>query len=541
VTSVVRGGETEVVDIVVVGSGFAGLAMAVRLREAGFSAVVVLERGDEVGGTWRDNTYPGAACDVPSHLYSFSFAPNPDWSRSFSGQTEILDYLRRTAARSGVAPLVRFGHEVTAARWDAAAGRWQVTSTGGAFSTRYLIGAMGPLAEPQIPDIPGVDRFEGATWHSARWNHGYDLSGKRVAVVGTGASAVQLVPQIQPLAGHLDLYQRTPPWVMARRDRAITRVERRLFRLLPAAQLAVRASIYWARECFFLGFRRAPALLWAAQRRARRQLRSQVPDRALRAKLTPSYALGCKRVLLSNDYYPALTQPNVDVVAGGIDSFTRRGVVDSHGVERPADVVIFATGFHATDPPQMDTLWGRDGVSLREAWAGGMSAYKGTAVARFPNLFILVGPNTGLGHNSMVYMIESQVAYVVAALLHMRAHGLGLIEVRAEAEKAWNEQVQRDMAGTVWMTGGCASWYLDASGRNTTLWPGFSFEFRRALRRFDPGAYELAPAPAREPVPAREPLAPALPVSRAVPVAPVPSGAWAKRTSSWVASSHRRG
>lgn len=492
----------EVVEVAIVGTGFAGLGMAIKLKEAGFEDVVVLERGDDVGGTWRDNTYPGAACDVPSHLYSFSFAPNPDWSRSFSAQPEILDYLRSCADRHGVRGQIRFGHEVTGASWDETDDVWDITTTRGQFRARYLIGGMGPLAEPSIPDLPGLDEFEGELWHSARWDHDSDLSGKRVAVIGTGASAIQFVPEIQPVVGHLDLYQRTAPWVMRRRDRAIGSWERRLYRVAPGVQLLVRAAIYWARECFFLGFKRAPRILRMGQRLATRELRAQVADRALRAKITPSYAMGCKRVLLSNDYYPALTQPNVDVVSGGIDRVTPTGVVGRDGIERPADVIIFGTGFHATEPPQMDVLRGRRGATLRDAWTDGMSAFKGTAVNGFPNMFILVGPNTGLGHNSMVYMIESQVNYVVEALSHLRSEDLDVIEVREDAERAWNEKVQSAMTGTVWMTGGCASWYLDASGRNTTLWPGFSFEFRRELRHFDAASYRLAPARRVEPAPA---------------------------------------
>ena len=493
--------DPEVVEVAIVGTGFAGLGMAIKLREAGFEDVVVLERGGDVGGTWRDNTYPGAACDVPSHLYSFSFAPNPDWSRSFSAQPEILDYLRRCADRHGVRDLTRFGHEVTAASWDETDDRWDITTTRGQFRARYLIGGMGPLAEPSIPDVPGLDEFQGEMWHSARWDHGSDLTGKRVAVIGTGASAIQFVPEIQPVVEHLDVYQRTAPWVMRRRDRAISGWERRLYRVAPGVQLLVRAAIYWARECFFLGFKRAPGILRMGQRLATRQLRAQVHDRSLRARLTPAYSMGCKRVLLSNDYYPALVQPNVDVVAGGIERITATGVVGRDGVERRADVIIFGTGFHATEPPQMDVLRGRRGVTLREAWTDGMSAFKGTAVNGFPNLFMLVGPNTGLGHNSMVYMIESQVAYVVEALSHLRSERLGVIEVREDAERAWNDKVQSAMTGTVWMTGGCASWYLDGSGRNTTLWPGFSFEFRRELRRFDPASYRLGPAHEVQPAP----------------------------------------
>jgi cation diffusion facilitator CzcD-associated flavoprotein CzcO len=489
-------------EVLIVGTGFAGLGTAIRFAQQGRRDFTVIERADDVGGTWRDNTYPGLICDVPSHLYSFSFAPNPDWTRTYPGQAEILRYLRGCAERHGVRQRIRFGTELRSARWDGVASRWRVETTVGSFSAHFLVLGVGAFSAPQMPVVPGLETFAGTLFHSAQWRHDHDLRGERVAVIGTGASAIQFVPEIQPVVGHLDLYQRTAPWVMRRRDRAISGSERRLYRAAPAVQLLVRAAIYWARECFFLGFRRAPWLLRLGQRLATRQLRAQVPDPALRARLTPSYAMGCKRVLLSNDYYPALAQPNVDVISGGITRVTARGVVDAAGVERPADVIIFGTGFHATEPPQIDVLRGRRGVTLRQAWAAGMSAFKGTTVNGFPNLFVLVGPNTGLGHNSMVYMIESQVAYVIEALAHLRSQGLGVIEVREEAERAWNERVQVAMHGTVWMTGGCASWYLDASGRNTTLWPGFSFEFRRELRRFDAASYRIAPAHQVEPAPA---------------------------------------
>ncbi|MGH9057080.1 MAG: flavin-containing monooxygenase [Acidimicrobiales bacterium] len=486
--------------------------MAIQLKRDGFEDVVVLERGDDVGGTWRDNTYPGAACDVPSNLYSFSFAPNPRWSRSFPSQQEILDYLRGCAHRFGVWEQIRFGHDVRSARWDEGAGRWRVTTSRGRFSARFVIAGMGPLAEPSIPELPGLEDFKGAAWHSARWDHSYDLAGKNVAVIGTGASAIQLIPEIQPKVAALYVLQRTPPWVLGRRDRAFTSTEHRLFATAPAAQLAVRAATYWAREGFFVGFRRMPALIKAAEKVALRQLRAQVRDPELRAKLTPSYALGCKRVLLSDEYYPALVHGNVEVVADPVAAVRPHSVAFADGTERRVDAIVFATGFKATDPPQAGMMWGRRGQSLADVWKHGMSAYKGTAISGFPNLFTLVGPNTGLGHNSMVYMIESQVAYVAAALRHMRSEGLGVAEVRPGAEDRWNDRVQRDMSSTVWMTGGCASWYLDARGRNTTLWPGFSFQFRRATRHFDPDDYWLSPAPrvpprrgGSRPTPRREP------------------------------------
>jgi cation diffusion facilitator CzcD-associated flavoprotein CzcO len=476
--------------LLIVGTGFAGLGMAVRLRQAGVDDFVVLERAGEVGGTWRDNTYPGAACDVPSNLYSFSFAPNPDWSRSFSPQAEIQDYLRRVATDFGVRPHIRFHHEVLGATWDEAARRWEVRTNAGDFVADVVVSATGALSDPAIPPLPGLDRFEGTVFHSARWRHDHDLSGKRVAVVGTGASAIQFVPQIQPQVEHLTVFQRTPPWILPRWDRAFRPAERWAFRRLPLVQRLARAGIYWGREQMVAGFVFAPQLMWAAERLARHHLARSVADPALRAKLTPGYRIGCKRILISNDYLPSLAQHNVDLVAAGLAEIRERSVVAADGSEHEVDTIIFGTGFHVTDIPVADRITGRGGVALKERWAGGIKAYKGTAVAGFPNLFLLVGPNTGLGHSSQVFMIESQIAYVVDALRHIQQTG-EVVEVSEEAESAWDDGVQRAMGRTVWTTGGCASWYLDERGRNTTLWPGATWRFRRQTARFDSAAYRV--------------------------------------------------
>jgi cation diffusion facilitator CzcD-associated flavoprotein CzcO len=484
----------------IVGTGFAGLGMAVRLKQAGIDDFVVLERAGEVGGTWRDNTYPGAACDVPSHLYSFSFAPNPDWSRSFSPQAEIQEYLRRVADDFGVRPHIRFHQAVLGAVWDDAEQRWRVRTTADDFEADVLVSATGALSDPAIPPLPGLDRFKGRVFHSARWDHHHDLTGQRVAVVGTGASAIQFVPQIQPRVGHLTLFQRTPPWILPRWDRPYGAAERWAFRHLPLVQRLARAGIYWGREQMVAGFVAAPKLMRAAEQLARRHLRRAVPDPLLRAKLTPDYRIGCKRILISNDYLPSLTQPNVDVVAAGLTEVRERSVVSADGTEHAVDTIIFGTGFHVTDIPVADRIVGRGGVALKDHWADGMKAYKGTAVAGFPNLFLLVGPNTGLGHSSQVFMIESQIAYVVDAVRHVERTG-EVVEVRAEAETAWDAGVQRAMGRTVWTTGGCASWYLDDRGRNTTLWPGTTWRFRRQTAHFDPDAYRVVePAIRRETV-----------------------------------------
>jgi cation diffusion facilitator CzcD-associated flavoprotein CzcO len=482
------------VRVAVVGAGFAGLGMAIRLTQEGVDDFVVLERADDVGGTWRDNSYPGAACDVPSLLYSFSFAPSSDWSRAFSPQPEILAYLRRCVDEFGLGPRIRYGHEVRAARWDDDGLCWRIETSRGSLTADVLVGGMGPLSEPRLPDVPGLDGFEGTVFHSAQWRHDHDLSGERVAVVGTGASAIQFVPKIQPIVGSLHVLQRTPPWIVPDPDRPLSAAERWLYRRAPALQRLMRSGLYWGRESFVLAFtgHRIPA--WYARRKAVRNLERQVPDPELRAKLTPDYAVGCKRVLMASDYYPALQQPNAEVIAGGLAEVRPRSVIAEDGTEREVDAIVFGTGFHATDFPAGERIFRADGTSLADHWRdGGMQAYLGTTVAGFPNLFLLLGPNTALGHNSMVFMAEAQFEHVLDCLRHMERAGRGRFEVRSEAQARYNVDVQRQLADTVWNAGGCRSWYLDGHGRNTTIWPGFSWRFWQRARRFDPEAYEAAP------------------------------------------------
>ena len=480
-------------DIAIIGCGFAGIAMAVRLKDEGRD-FVVLERARDVGGTWRDNGYPGCACDVPSHLYSFSFAPNSDWSSTFSPQPEIHAYLRRTAERRGILPHVRFGHEVEHAEWDAGAQRWRIQTSGGLVSARALVSAAGPFSEPEIPDLPGLREFPGRVFHSASWDHDHDLSGERVAVVGTGASAIQFVPQIQPQVAELHLFQRTPPWVLPRPARPLTSFERRLYRRLPAAQRLMRSAIYWGRELYAIPMLRA-SLARYVRVLGKRHLRRQIPDADLRRRLTPEYDPGCKRILISDDYYPSLSQPNVEVLTTGVTEVRGNRVVGADGSEREVDTIIFGTGFHVTDVPIARRIHDAGGRSLADHWAGSLTAHRGTTVAGFPNLFFLLGPNTGLGHTSVVLMAEWQAGYVLQAL--RRLDRCGAIEPRQEAQDAWNEAVQERMQGTVWTQGGCASWYIDRNGRNTTLWPDHTFRFRAAVRRFDPAEYVFTPV--REP------------------------------------------
>lgn len=476
--------------VVIIGSGFAGLAMAVRLKQQGEHDFVVLERASDVGGTWRDNTYPGCACDVPSNLYSFSFAPNPGWSRAFSTQPEIQRYLRDTARRFGILPHIVFNASVTSATWLEDAQEWAVECEAGAVRCRVLVSAAGPLSEPSYPSIPGIDKFKGTKFHSAQWNHGHDLAGERVAVVGTGASAVQFVPHVQKVAGSLTVFQRTPPWILPRPDRPVPPAQQRLYAALPLLQKAVRTGVYWRQEAMLPGLVHRPGLLRGVEKLALAHLKWKVKDPVLRRKLTPDYKIGCKRILIANSYYPALTQPNVEVVTDRVARVTAHGVVTEDGVERPADTIIFGTGFHVTDIAIADRVRGRHGETLAEHWKGSPQAYLGTSVSGFPNLFLLVGPNTGPGHTSVVFYIESQVAYVLDALQKMEGTQLSSIDVLPHVQENFNDEVQRRMEGTVWTSGGCGSWYLDENGRNTTLWPGFSFELRRRTRSIDLSLYE---------------------------------------------------
>jgi cation diffusion facilitator CzcD-associated flavoprotein CzcO len=486
------------VHVAIIGSGFSGLGMAIRLKEDGIDDFVVFERANEVGGTWRDNSYPGCACDVPSNLYSFSFAPNPDWTRAFSPQAEIQAYLVGCARRYGILPHVRFDHTVTLASWDDDAQLWRLETSGGNFTADVLVAGVGALSEPSIPKIPGLGRFAGAAFHSAQWDHGADLERRNVAVIGTGASAIQFVPEIQPKVGKLTLFKRTPPWILPRRNAPVGDRSREAFRAFPPVQKLARGAIYAVAELFGTGFRH-PWLMRPLQRLALDHLERSVPDPVLRAKLTPNYTLGCKRVLFSNTYLKTLTQSNVEVVSDGIEEVRERSIVASGGTEHAVDAIVFGTGFQVADIPFGKHVRGRDGRTLDEIWNGSPKAHLGTTVAGFPNLFFLLGPNTGLGHTSMVYMIESQIAHVIDALRYMRAHGIGTVEPRGEAQAAFVADVDRRLRTTVWNTGGCASWYIDKTGRNSTLWPDATWRFRRRVARFEPSEYRLGQPSARAP------------------------------------------
>ena len=477
--------------VAILGAGFGGLGMAIRLKQTGVEDFVVFERDEEVGGTWWANTYPGCQCDVPSHLYSYSFALNPEWTRTYPLQPEIRDYLRDCADRYGVRPHLRLGCTVERAEWDDEAELWRLETSDGTFTAQMVIAAPGPLSEPRIPDLPGMEDFRGTVFHTARWNHDHDLTGRKVAVVGTGASAIQTVPRIQPLADQVTVFQRTPPWVVPHRDRPLTGFEHELYRRLPAAQRTARTAVYLGRELLVTGLVYRPRLMNLVQKAAEAHLARQVPDPDLRAKLTPDYVLGCKRILPSNEWYPAMTEPNVELVPSAVTEIRPDGVVGADGVLHEADTLIFATGFHVTDAPFAQFIRGRDGQRLDDLWQGSPQAYRGGAVPGFPNLFWMIGPNTGLGHNSMVFMIEAQLNYLLDALDTMERRGASQIEVRQDAYEAYNAHLQERLAGTVWNTGGCSSWYLDANGRNATIWPDFTFRYWRQTRRFDEPAYVL--------------------------------------------------
>ena len=480
------------VHVVILGTGFSGLGMAIRLKQQGYENFVVLEQASDIGGTWRDNTYPGCACDVPSHLYSFSFAPNPDWSRTYSPQREIWDYLRRCAKHYGIMPHILWNTRLQEASWHETDQCWHINTTQGQLTANNLILGNGPLSEPSFPLIPGIDLFKGVKFHSAQWNHDYDLTAKNVAVIGTGASSIQFIPKIQPQVRHLSLFQRTPPWILPRNDHRIPSWQRAMFHLLPFTQRLVRTRIYLRLELIALGFVYRKNMLEGAMRLALNYLDKQIKDPALRAELTPHYTIGCKRILLSDDFYPALTQPNVEVITDKIREIKAHSIVTHNGLEHQIDAIIFGTGFHVTDSQLPHTIYGRDGQSLAQHWPDGSSAYLGTTVTGFPNLFLLIGPNTGLGHNSMVYMIESQLNYISDCLATMHRRNLSSVEVLPEIQQAFVAEIQKRLHDTVWASG-CKSWYLDANGHNTTIWPGFTFEYRRRTRHFDQRHYALTP------------------------------------------------
>ncbi len=489
-------GPEKLYRVLIIGAGFSGIGMAVRLRQSGERDFVVYEQEAGVGGTWWVNQYPGCACDIPSHLYSFSFEPNPGWSRRFSPQVDIRDYLASCARKYDLLGHIRFNTAVARLRWIEQRALWEVTDAQGeVVFASVVVAGTGALSTPDYPQIAGIERFRGKVFHSQHWDHQYDLKGKRVGVIGTGASAIQFVPQIQPVVARLALFQRTPPWIIPKPDRGISGFEQRLLGAFPRLQRLVRGLTYLGHEARVLGFVFSPRLMGLHKLLALNLLRRQVKDKALRRKLTPRYAIGCKRILISNNYYPAVSQPNVALVTSDIREITEDAVITADKQSHPVDALILGTGFKASMPFPRGMIFGRAGQDLIDAWREGPQAYKGTTVAGFPNLFLLMGPNTGLGHNSIVYMIESQIAYILGALETLETSGASSVDIQPQVQERFNVQLHNRMQGAVWTVGNCKSWYRHAeTGRNVVIWPGFSWAFRRQTRRFDAEAYRLTHA-----------------------------------------------
>lgn len=484
--------------IAIIGTGFGGLCMAIRLKQAGIDTFTLFEKQNRIGGTWRDNTYPGAACDVESHLYSFSFAPKADWSRKFGDQAEILAYLEACVAHYGLAPHIRLGVEITAADYDAAGGRWRLTATDGAYhDANVLVTACGQLNRPARPDMPGQADFAGPAFHSARWRHDVDTAGRRVAVIGTGASAIQFVPRLAESAVRLSIFQRSGAWVIPKPDRAFSRREQRRFARWPGLARCYRGLIYGKNEARALAFTRWRWILQAFAWTARRQARRQMCDEDKRRRLAPDYSIGCKRILMANDWYPAIDRDHVDLVTAPIARIEADAVVTDDGRRHPADVLIYATGFHATDFLAPMRITGTGGRELAAAWREGASAYKGVAVAGFPNMFLLYGPNTNLAHNSIVYMLEAQVDYVMQCVQALRDPALRSMDVRPEREAGYTHRIRSRLEDTVW-AGDCGSWYRTAAGHQTNNWPGFTFTFRRMTARLDRNDYRFETASAAD-------------------------------------------
>lgn len=486
----------EEVDTIIVGSGFGGLGMGIRLARESERSFLILERADDVGGTWRDNTYPGVACDIPSHLYSFSFRPKTDWGQFYANGAEIQKYLKDSARQEGLLPHLRFATEVLEMRWQPDSARWHLETTTGQYHCRVLVVAAGRLSEPRIAEIPGLADFAGPVFHSSEWDHSVDLAGRRVGVVGTGASAIQIAPNISGAAESVVLFQRTPAYIVPRADRAYSDVEMRVLARVPGAIERLRSQLFWDAEAGFAKRIGLPVAVAEFRDVALGHLASQVADPALRARLTPDYEIGCKRVALSDEFYPAISSGAVRLEPSALTSLDGDRASAASGAEYELDVLVLATGFHTTRPPFATRVFGRRGLALSERWSQGMVAHASTTVAGFPNLFVIDGPNASLGHNSAVHMIETQIAFILSALDHLEIVNGEVLEVSREAEDAWVSELDRRSASTVWLTGGCESWYVDdRSHRLTLLWPDFASAFRDEVGTFDPRGYRVSAAP----------------------------------------------
>ena len=477
-------------EVAIIGAGFAGLGAAIGLIKAGYTNFAIFESGSEVGGTWRDNTYPGCACDIPGHLYAFSFQKEPGWSHVYPRQAEILDYLKRCVRIYQLEPKLQLNTPIHRAVWDNDTRLWKLEGPKDqTFWARMLLAGTGPLREPKQPALPGLADFQGIKLHSARWDPHVELEGRRVAVVGTGASAIQLIPELAASVSSLHIFQRTPPWVLPRNDRSIKRQAQGLLRRWPLLMSLIRSAQFFRHEFFGTALFAFRKMAWFAKWRALRHLAASVPSPELRSRLKPNYDIGCKRVLLSDDYYPALSRPNVELIPTGAQGFHTHSIVAGDGTERTIDAVVFATGFDVQGFLRPLQVVGQGGRTLEETWRDGAEAYLGMAVPGFPNLFILLGPNTGLGHNSVVLMIEAQIYYILRCLQRMKAEGIQTLEVKPDAMSNFSRGVQRRLRKAVWSAGGCTSWYLDSQQRNTTLWPGYVIEYWLRTRRPRPDAY----------------------------------------------------
>ncbi|MDZ4299274.1 MAG: NAD(P)/FAD-dependent oxidoreductase [Moraxellaceae bacterium] len=474
-------------EVIILGGGFAGIGAAIKLREAGITDFLLMEKAEELGGVWRENTYPGCACDVPSALYSYSFAPNPEWSRVFAGQAEIKRYLQSVASKFDVLPHVKFQHEVLSAGWSDSEAYWIIKTSQGEFRSRFTIMACGPMHEPVLPNLPGLNDFQGEIFHSSRWRHDLDLKGKRVAVIGTGASAIQFVPAIQPLVAQLTVFQRTPHWVLPKMDQSLPPLVQQLFKRLPLVQRAVRGGIYGIFETLNGGMQ-SMAAMKQFQRLALLNLKLTVKDPDLRRRLTPNYVIGCKRVLQSSDWYPALVQPNVNVVSSALTAIEGNTLIAADGSRCEADVIILGTGFEIAEPPIAKRIFNRHGQSMADVWQGSPEGYMGTMVAGCPNGFLMFGPNIAVSSSALI-IIEAQLAYIVDAIKQARAKGIVSIETDPVRTAEFNQRVQAALADSVWNRGGCHSYFIDRNGRNSTVWPWTTFEMRRQLSRFNLDEY----------------------------------------------------
>jgi cation diffusion facilitator CzcD-associated flavoprotein CzcO len=477
-------------SIAVVGGGFGGVGAATMLKREGYEDVTVFEKRERIGGVWEANTYPGAACDIPSHLYEFSFAPNA-WSRRYSPGPEIRAYVEGVARRFGVLDKIRTATAVKSARWDEARGRWHLDTSAGPHEAEVLVTACGQLSVPKLPPVPGLDEFEGPAFHTAEWRHDVELAGKRVAVVGSGCSAIQVVPAIQPEVARLDVYQRSPGWTMSKGDREYGELERAIYRRLPALRRLDRASVFLFHELVAMAFTRHRWLLPLLRLLGKRQINSAISDPELRRKVTPSCEFGCKRIMLTDEWYPALSKPNVELIDAGIEAITSSGIRDATGVERPADAIVLATGFASHDFVAPMEIAGQGGRTLAEAWDEVARAYLGVTVPDFPNLFLLYGPNTNGGSGSVVNTLECGVGHLLAALREMDAREAERIEVRPEAAAEFDRELREALAGTVWQSG-CSNWYVDENGNDPSNWPWTWSAYRRRTERLAPGAYAFA-------------------------------------------------